>query len=56
MQNSMEEQAAAESKRRAVVTRAEGEKSAAILEAEGHLEASKRDGDVIPPKNQGSFK
>ena len=43
MQNAMEEQAAAERQRRAVVTRADGEKSAAILEAEGRLEASRRD-------------
>lgn len=43
MQQAMEEQAAAERGRRATVTRAEGEKSAAILEADGRLEASKRD-------------
>lgn len=43
MQQAMEEQAAAERKRRATVTRAGGEKEAAILEAEGRLEASKRD-------------
>jgi regulator of protease activity HflC (stomatin/prohibitin superfamily) len=43
MQRAMEEQAAAERARRATVTRAEGEKSAAILEADGRLEASKRD-------------
>jgi len=43
MQKAMEEQAAAERGRRATVTRAEGEKSAAILEADGRLEASKRD-------------
>jgi len=43
MQKAMEEQAAAERQRRATVTRAEGDKSAAILEAEGRLEASKRD-------------
>ncbi len=46
MQNAMEEQAAAERGRRARVTRADGEKSAAILEAEGRLEASKRDGEA----------
>ena len=46
MQKAMEEQAAAERQRRATVTRAEGEKSAAILEADGRLEASKR---VIVP-------
>lgn len=43
MQQAMEEQAAAERGRRATVTRAEGEKAAAILEADGRLEASKRD-------------
>jgi regulator of protease activity HflC (stomatin/prohibitin superfamily) len=43
MQEAMEEQAAAERGRRATVTRAEGEKTAAILEADGRLEASKRD-------------
>jgi len=43
MQKAMEEQAAAERQRRATVTRAEGEKAAAILEADGRLEASKRD-------------
>lgn len=43
MQKAMEEQAAAERQRRATVTRAEGEKSAAILEADGRLEASRRD-------------
>ncbi len=46
MQNAMEEQAAAERQRRAVVTRADGDKSAAILEAEGRLEASKRDAEA----------
>ncbi len=43
MQKAMEEQAAAERERRATVTRAGGEKEAAILEAEGRYEASKRD-------------
>lgn len=43
MQKAMEEQAAAERGRRATVTRAEGEKTAAILEADGRLEASRRD-------------
>lgn len=43
MQSAMEEQAAAERARRATVTRANGEKEAAILEADGRLEASKRD-------------
>ena len=43
MQKAMEEQAAAERQRRATVTRADGEKTAAILEADGRFEASKRD-------------
>ncbi|PIE36917.1 MAG: hypothetical protein CSA54_02815 [Gammaproteobacteria bacterium] len=43
MQTAMEEQAAAERARRATVTRAEGEKQAQILEADGRLEASRRD-------------
>lgn len=43
MQKAMEEQAAAERERRAMVTRADGAKAAAVLEAEGRLEASKRD-------------
>jgi len=46
MQRAMEEQAAAERQRRATVTRADGEKAAAILEAEGRLEASKRDAEA----------
>jgi regulator of protease activity HflC (stomatin/prohibitin superfamily) len=46
MQKAMEEQAAAERQRRATVTRADGEKAAAILEAEGRLEASRRDGQA----------
>src|SRR5574343_1913838 len=43
MQRAMEQQASAERERKAVVTRAEGAKQAAILEAEARLEASKRD-------------
>jgi regulator of protease activity HflC (stomatin/prohibitin superfamily) len=46
MQTAMEEQAAAERQRRAVVTRAEGEKTAMILEADGRLEASRRDAEA----------
>lgn len=46
MQQAMEEQAAAERARRAVVTRAAGQKEAQILEAEGRLEASKRDAEA----------
>jgi len=43
MQKEKAEQAAAERERRATVTRSGGEKEAAILEAEGRLEASRRD-------------
>ncbi|MDA9599034.1 SPFH/Band 7/PHB domain protein [bacterium] len=46
MQQAMEEQAAAERQRRATVTRADGEKTAAILEADGRLEASRRDAEA----------
>ncbi|WP_079436685.1 SPFH domain-containing protein [Zoogloea sp. LCSB751] len=43
MQKAMEQQASAERERKALVTRAEGAKQAAILEAEARLESSKRD-------------
>ena len=43
MQQAMEQQAAAERERKAMVTRAEGAKQAAILEADGRLESAKRD-------------
>ncbi len=43
MQQAMEQQAAAERDRKAMVTRAEGEKQSAILQAEGRLESAKRD-------------
>lgn len=43
MQQAMEAQAAAERQRRATVTRAEGDKEAAILEADGRLAAAQRD-------------
>jgi regulator of protease activity HflC (stomatin/prohibitin superfamily) len=46
MQTAMEEQAAAERQRRATVTRAEGDKTAAILQADGRLEASRRDAEA----------
>lgn len=46
MQQAMEEQAAAERARRATVTKADGDKQAAILEADGRLEASKRDAEA----------
>ena len=46
MQAAMEEQAAAERQRRAAVTKAAGEKQAAILSAEGRLEASRRDAEA----------
>lgn len=46
MQTAMENQAAAERMRRATVTKADGEKHAAILQAEGRFEASKRDAEA----------
>ena len=46
MQAAMEEQAAAERQRRAAVTKADVEKQAAILSAEGRLEASRRDAEA----------
>lgn len=46
MQMAMEEQAAAERQRRAMVTRADGQKQSAILEADGRLEASRRDAEA----------
>jgi regulator of protease activity HflC (stomatin/prohibitin superfamily) len=46
MQKAMEEQAAAERARRATVTRADGDKQAAILESEGRLEAARRDAEA----------
>jgi len=46
MQAAMEEQAAAERRRRATVTLAEGQKDAAILDATGRLEAAKRDSEA----------
>lgn len=54
MQHAMEEQAAAERARRATVTRASGEKEAQILEAEGRLEASRRDAKAQVVLAQGS--
>lgn len=56
MQQAMEEQAAAERGRRATVTRAEGEKMAQILEADGRLEASKRDAEAQVVLAKGSQK
>ena len=46
MQKAMEMQAAAERERKAVVTRSEGAKQPAILEAEARLESAKRDADA----------
>jgi len=46
MQTAMEEQAAAERERRATVTRADGDKTAAVLQADGRLEASRRDAEA----------
>ncbi|MEJ2454760.1 MAG: paraslipin [Candidatus Thiodiazotropha sp.] len=56
MQKAMEEQAAAERARRATVTRADGDKQAAILEAEGRLEASRRDAEAQVVLAQASQK
>ena len=46
MQQAMEQQAAAERDRKAMVTRSEGAKQSAILEAEGRLESAKRDAEA----------
>ncbi|MGI9307480.1 MAG: SPFH domain-containing protein [Gammaproteobacteria bacterium] len=46
MQASMEQQAAAERDRKAMITRSEGAKQSAILEAEGRLESAKRDAEA----------
>ncbi len=46
MQRAMELQASAERERKATVTKAEGEKQAAILQADARLEASRRDGEA----------
>jgi len=43
MQQAMEQQAATERERRAIETKAEGQKNAMILEAEGKLEAAKKE-------------
>ncbi|GHT80834.1 membrane protein [Betaproteobacteria bacterium] len=46
MQRAMEMQAAAERERKAMVTRSEGAKQSAILEAEARLEAARRDANA----------
>ena len=46
MQEAMEQQAAAERERKAMIIRAEGAKQASILEAEGRFESAKRDADA----------
>ncbi|MFT4171124.1 MAG: SPFH domain-containing protein [Rhodocyclaceae bacterium] len=46
MQRAMEMQAAAERERKALVTRAEGDKQSAILQADARLEAAKRDANA----------
>ena len=46
MQQAMEQQAAAERDRKAMITRSEGAKQSAILEAEGRLESAKRDAEA----------
>lgn len=54
MQMAMEEQAAAERQRRAMVTKSDGQKQSAILEAEGRLEASRRDAEAQVVLAKGS--
>lgn len=56
MQASMEQQAAAERDRKAMITRAEGAKQSAILEAEGRLESAKRDAEAEVALAEGSKK
>jgi len=47
MQRAMEAQASAERERKAMVTKAEGTKQAAILQAEARLESARRDADAM---------
>ena len=54
MQQAMEAQAAAERQRRATVTKAEGDKEAAILEADGRLAAAERDAKAKEVQAQAS--
>jgi regulator of protease activity HflC (stomatin/prohibitin superfamily) len=54
MQDSMERQAAADRERKATVTKAEGDKQAAILEAEARFEAAKRDAAAQVALAQGA--
>lgn len=56
MQDSMERQAAAERERRAIETTAEGNKNAMILEADGKLEAAKREAQAQIALATGSGK
>ncbi len=56
MQKAMEEQAAGGSVEALTVTRADGDKQAAILEAEGRLEASRRDAEAQVVLAQASQK
>ena len=56
MQAAMEQQAAAERERKAMVTRAEGAKQSAILEAEGRLESATRDAQAEVTLAEGSKK
>ncbi len=46
MQKAMEQQAAAERERRAIETKAEGDKNAMILDAQGKLEAAKKEAEA----------
>lgn len=56
MQKAMEQQAAAERERRAVETKAEGTKNAMILEAQGKLEAAKKEALAQIALSEGSAK
>ena len=56
MQQAMEQQAAAERDRKAMVRRAEGAKQAAILEAEGRFESAKLDAQAEVSLAEGSRK
>ncbi len=54
MQKAMEAQASAERERKAMVTRAEGTKQSAILQAEARLESARRDADAMVTLAEGS--
>ena len=56
MVKAMEAQAAAERERKATVTKAEGTKQSAILQAEARLEAARRDAEAVAGKASGDDK